>query len=204
MPHSMTDSRDDAEMLTQEQVSRALRQRPPRLLASEARAAVALLIDCTSQQPQMLFIQRAVHPADPWSGHIAFPGGKYDVADGHLQVTARRETREEIGIDLSSAKCLGQLDDVHTSVTTIAVSAFAYAVQPPYCPQLSAEVEDCFWYSLAQLEEPGRRTRLTLGERDFPALSLGPQRPLLWGVTFRFVEQLLARLAELSIYPEAS
>ncbi|KAJ2368377.1 hypothetical protein H4S01_001626 [Coemansia sp. RSA 2610] len=61
---------------------------------------------------QLLFIQRAHHDQDPWSGNIGFPGGKHEAGDGSDQSTAERETREEVGLDLSAGFVhLGQLDD---------------------------------------------------------------------------------------------
>src|SRR5688572_15001632 len=61
---------------------------------------------------ELFFIRRAEHPQDPWSGHIAFPGGRRDPGDPNLLATAMRETLEEVGIDLSRAKLLGRLPDV--------------------------------------------------------------------------------------------
>ncbi|KAJ2878267.1 hypothetical protein H4R27_005888 [Coemansia aciculifera] len=63
---------------------------------------------------QILFIQRAKYPGDPWSGHIGFPGGKCDPTDASDQATAERETQEELGVDLTNPGdflYLGRLDD---------------------------------------------------------------------------------------------
>ena len=64
------------------------------------RAAVALIVDASrsDQDPEIVFIERAHHVADPWSGQMAFPGGRCEPNDMHLAETARRETLEEIGI----------------------------------------------------------------------------------------------------------
>ncbi|MEZ5557393.1 MAG: hypothetical protein R3E86_02440, partial [Pseudomonadales bacterium] len=52
-------------------------------------AAVAVILrevpaagDC---QTEILFIQRAQKDGDPWSGHMAFPGGHLDPTDAHLR-----------------------------------------------------------------------------------------------------------------------
>lgn len=189
MPHIV----DDTQMPVQERLRHTLGARAPQRLPCDVRAAVAVLFDRTSE-PSLLFIRRAEHPADPWSGHVAFPGGKHDEGDRDLRATAQRETREEIGLDLANADYLGQLDDLHTNISAFVVSGFAYAVPTPPTLHLSEEVEDCFWVPLSHLTQPERPTHLTFDGREFPALSLGPHRPLLWGITYRFVEQVLGRL----------
>ncbi len=188
----MPPSAKDAETPPLGRLRAALRQRPPLLLSSDVKAAVAVVFQ--PPEPQLLFIRRAEYPHDPWSGHIAFPGGKQDKGDRDLRATAQRETREEIGMDLTGADYLGQLDDLQTTISPLVVSGFAYSA-PRHQPRLSEEVEDCFWVPLLRLSEINRRTHLTVEGRRFPALSLGPEKPLLWGITYRFVEQVLTRLA---------
>src|SRR5204863_9652046 len=82
----------------------ALSSRRPAEAAAEAgvrRAAVALIFRAGRDgSPELLFIKRAEYPGDPWSGQIAFPGGREESGDASLQQTAIRETRGETGIDL--------------------------------------------------------------------------------------------------------
>lgn len=102
---------------------------PPFQMKGHPRASVALILRSRVHQTQpenadsrsiekrleLLFIKRAVRPGDRWSGHVGFPGGRQDVKkDGRDDMrTAIRETKEEIGIDLSSPRfrLIGQLDD---------------------------------------------------------------------------------------------
>ena len=88
--------------------------RAPRELAEHEKwAAVALLLREGASGPEVFFIRRAEHPRDPWSGHMAFPGGRQDAQDATLLHTAVRETQEEVGLDLSrEAEHIGQLDDL--------------------------------------------------------------------------------------------
>ncbi|NNL85157.1 MAG: NUDIX domain-containing protein, partial [Myxococcales bacterium] len=53
-----------------------------------------------SAHTEVLFIERARHPDDPWSGHMALPGGRLDPVDASLRAAAERETREEVGVEL--------------------------------------------------------------------------------------------------------
>ena len=66
---------------------------------AQARAAVAVVLH-DEASPRVLLMKRAERHGDPWSGHISLPGGRYQASDGDLRVTAIRETREELGIDL--------------------------------------------------------------------------------------------------------
>ena len=50
------------------------------------------------ESAEVLFIRRSEQPGDPWSGHMAFPGGRQAPTDRELLDTARRETLEEIGL----------------------------------------------------------------------------------------------------------
>ncbi|KAJ2489308.1 hypothetical protein IWW37_004095 [Coemansia sp. RSA 2050] len=84
--------------------------------ASLIQALCAFLTDplLASAKAQILFIQRARYPGDPWSGHIGFPGGKRDPTDSSDKATAERETLEELGVDLTNSNdfmYLGRLDD---------------------------------------------------------------------------------------------
>lgn len=170
----------------------------PRLVGSadEMRAAVAVVLGPTPGDLQVLFIERAYYPADPWSGHIAFPGGRIEADDPSPRAAAERETLEEVGIDLSGAEYWGRLDDLTGYMRPVVVSSFVYCLEMPADLVLSREVGAAFWVGAAQLRDPGNRTQYRLPgrgeEQVFSALDLlGPGRPLLWGLTFRIVRQLI-------------
>jgi len=160
-------------------------------------AAVSVILYPTENDLQILFIERAAHPKDPWSGHIAFPGGTIEPEDATLQQTAGRETLEELGLDLTTANYLGQLDDVTGATLPIQVSAYVYAFheKPILCP--NDEVCDAFWSSYHHIVDPARLKTLQLKNwqplREVPAIDLlGPNRPVLWGLTYRIVAQLVS------------
>ncbi len=81
--------------------------------------------------PEMLFIERALCPGDPWSGDLGFPGGKMEPEDGHPRQAAEREVLEEIGLSLAGARFLGRLDDITGDRLPIIVSCFVYALGNP-------------------------------------------------------------------------
>lgn len=87
---------------------------PRQILPYERRASVALIVRTKGDNElqlaskfneipklEVLLIQRAPRAGDPWSAHLALPGGRRDEDDVDDIATARRETLEEIGINLS-------------------------------------------------------------------------------------------------------
>ena len=163
------------------------------------RAAVALILRGDGGGAEILFIERARRPGDPWSGHLAFPGGRIEPRDRGLREAAERETLEEIGLDLRRARFLGALGDLGGDRLPVVVSCFVYAVDGCEALRLNHEVADAFWVPLEHLLDPRRHVRapyLLDGERaDHPAVRLlGPGRPLLWGITYRLVARFFRAL----------
>ena len=64
----------------------------------EGAAIEAAVLVCLHDDA-VLLARRALHPEDPWSGHAALPGGRWEPGDTSLLETALREAREELGID---------------------------------------------------------------------------------------------------------
>ena len=156
-------------------------------------AAVALILRENASDMELLFIERARHPHDPWSGNIGLPGGRMDPRDADLRQTAERETQEEVGIDLSAAVCLGRLSDVVGANLPVRVSCFVYHLLQPAQTVLSHEIHDAFWFGLEELWQPQRQVtaavRFDGRSLEAPAIQLHPQRPVLWGITYRLVSQ---------------
>ncbi len=161
-------------------------------------AAVALILRGTTlRDAELLFIRRAQRAGDPWSGHVAFPGGRRDVADSSLELTARRETREELSLDLDlDAALLGVLDDLRpraAALPSIAVRPYVFALtrDVPLVP--NQEVHSTFWMPVSELRDPARSTE-HIFDRDgarlrFPAYRSGED--IVWGMTERIVTQFL-------------
>ncbi len=162
------------------------------------RAAVAAVF---APGPSLLFIRRSAHQGDPWSGHMAFPGGREEHDDGGPRQAAERETREELGLDLGTrALCLGVLDDIGTRPRLprkpIAVRPLVYWVDRRPTVQPNHEVDAVFWFEFERIlagEGRGSFVREYGGSRyTLPRMDLEGQR--VWGLTLRMVDELLARL----------
>ena len=103
-------------MLTLDDIRLAFARRRPLLVPEERqrRAGVAMVLRDDAGDgagPSVLFIERARWEGDPWSGHMAFPGGRVDPSDRDARAAAERETLEEVGLRLSGAERIGRLDD---------------------------------------------------------------------------------------------
>ena len=111
-------------------IRRVLAGYQPRLASgNETHAAVAMVLHQHMDAVRLLFIERSQRDDDPWSGHIAFPGGRVDPVDGSPRQAAEREIREEIGLELGNAEYLGRLDDVTGATLPVLVSGFVYNVR---------------------------------------------------------------------------
>ncbi len=165
------------------------------------RAAVALIIRAGGDgAPELLFIKRAEYPADPWSGQVAFPGGREEAADPTLADTAIRETREETGIDLvRDGTVIGTLDDLRPQTVRLpAVIVRPYVVllnrfEPLL---LSDEVALAFWVPLEAFKEgpSWRDTDVLARGVQMNRRAFHHQGHVIWGMTERILAQLLALL----------
>ena len=69
--------------------------------AEHQQAAVAVVLREGDSGSEILFIERSTREDDPWSGHMAFPGGRVEAADANTRAAAERETLEEVGVSLA-------------------------------------------------------------------------------------------------------
>jgi hypothetical protein len=149
-------------------------------VASDQTAAVAAILREAPAGTDLLFIRRAEHPADPWSGDMAWPGGHVDPGDGGPLATAVREAREELALDLErDGTFLGGLPVVRTALVP------------------NDEVQEAVWVPLPFLLEPSNRGSF-IWTRGIP-LTMACYRyegRLIWGLTMKMLDNLLDLLSE--------
>ncbi len=171
---------------------------------AEAKAAVATILRDGPRGAEALFIKRAEREGDPWSGHIAFPGGKREPGDATLLDTARRETQEEVALALPEDAFVTRLADIGAHTNGLRVAHFVFALAPADAqPAANVEVAALLWVSLesiAQGEGAGTFT-FTRGDQSFDLPSLTWGSYVLWGMTYRMAMNLIAALEDPSTEP---
>ena len=185
-------------MLSFDDIQRTLDAHQPILMPRDfrTRAAVALILRSASAGPEILFIERARHDGDPWSGDLGFPGGKVEKSDGEERRAAERETMEEIGVDLGNSHYLGRLSDIAGAHFPVRVSCFVYGLSGPATFRPSDEVRNIFWVPLATLLDPERHLTapVNFSGRTLISPAIRIQEPgntPLWGLTYRLIMQFL-------------
>ncbi len=164
------------------------------------RAAVAILVRCgADDEPEIFFIQRAIFEGDPWSGQVAFPGGREEEGDADLLETASRETLEETRLDLSAAQLIGALNDLRPQTVRlprVIVRPFVFLMTDDQEPVLSHEVADCFWVPLSVLLDHSvwRDTPVRAGGIEMSRFAFHHRGYVIWGMTERILSELLTLL----------
>jgi 8-oxo-dGTP pyrophosphatase MutT (NUDIX family) len=168
----------------------------------EVRAAVTLILRASKSDlsgADALFVRRAEVPGDPWSGHVALPGGRRDPDDADLLDTARRETFEETGLKLERSDHVGRLGEIHPRskhLPSICVTPFVAWLGLDQEIRLNYELTGHAWIPVAVLSDPLYRSTLVReapSVREFPAIDY--EGDVIWGLTFAIVEDFLAVLS---------
>ncbi|MFT3769362.1 MAG: CoA pyrophosphatase [Minicystis sp.] len=170
-----------------------------------ARAAVAAILRDPGggRDAEILFIRRAERHGDPWSGHMAFPGGRRDEDDASILATAVRETREEVGLDLEGhGTLLAELPELHAIAhgkrAGLIITPFVFALESD-APLSFAhhEVAEALWTPfgpLARREHAGTMTWEMEGRSlELPCLNVDGR--VVWGLTYRMLEMLFEALS---------
>ncbi|MCH2109319.1 MAG: CoA pyrophosphatase [Polyangiaceae bacterium] len=162
----------------------------------ERATAVALIIDVVKKE--LLLIRRADDPRDPWSGHMALPGGRRDPLDVNLMVTACRESLEEVGVQLSPEDCFGALPRLKTYAAkpsmNLSVRPFIFHLEEKKKVIINHEVSEYYWVPLEHFA-PERIETFTkeIGSSLLTFPSWVYQERRIWGLTQRIIQDYMQR-----------
>jgi 8-oxo-dGTP pyrophosphatase MutT (NUDIX family) len=132
------------------------------------------------------------------SGQLALPGGKKEEGDGSPLYTAIRETKEEIGVEVSTEDVLGELTPLYIPPSNFLVHAFvAWLNERPSFEPDAREVDKVLEVPLTSFLNPEMksRRRIPIGEHTFidaPCYLIGEET--LWGATAMMFAELEALL----------
>jgi 8-oxo-dGTP pyrophosphatase MutT (NUDIX family) len=169
-------------------------------------AAVAVILreavdGADETETDILFIKRAEKPGDPWSGHMAFPGGHIEKIDADLKEAAIRETLEEIGLDLQPTEYLGPLDQQRAMPRgrplnmLIAPHVFCLEGDPDFT--VNHEVDEVVWTRLGPLVSGHRHDWETRPMAGQPTIFNGyrlERGHFVWGLTYRMLKSFFSIL----------
>lgn len=168
---------------------------------TRSRAAVAAVLRDTVGGVEVLLIRRSEREGDPWSGHMALPGGRHEPSDTDLLHTALRETEEELGLSLEPDALLSTLDDLEAVArgrrTGLVIRPFVFR-WPASAPRLrpNEEVAEAVWAPLVPIHRGDWDTErpYELAGKTWPLPAWNVHGRIVWGLTHRILSDLLGRL----------
>ncbi len=181
---------------------------PPGLLTKELRrAAVLIPFAWIDNAWHILMIHRSANRSDPHSSQVSFPGGGVHPSDKDVEMTALRETDEELAIRSTDVHLLGRLND-YLTITNYQVTPIIGTIPWPYpvSPD-KREVTRAFTIPLAWLADPNnheeRCRELPEPFGSIPVIYFKQYRgEILWGASARIMIGLINALipTDMQIY----
>ncbi|OED50976.1 hypothetical protein ACH42_00455 [Endozoicomonas sp. (ex Bugula neritina AB1)] len=161
------------------------------------RAAVCMIAaDKPGLGLSLLMIQRATVEGDPWSGQMAFPGGKQDTHDPHITATALREAKEELAIGSEHLQRIGRLSDIlarpyRRMKRPMVVTPLVFEAVSDFTFTANHEVADALWVPV-RLFSPENRDRLVWQKHGvkihLPCYHYKDKT--IWGLSLMMIDEL--------------
>lgn len=163
------------------------------------RSAVAVIYRNTSTSgPEFLLIERAKREGDPWSGQMAFPGGKVQSDDANTIAAAIRETWEEIGLNINeSAQFKGRLADLltrrHNRLRPMVVTPYLFELVTEVDLKFNHEVADTVWIPYEFFLDQSNRSSMVwqAGSVKLKMPCYYYQNKCIWGLTYLMLKDLI-------------
>jgi len=164
------------------------------LMKTSRKAGVMALFypDVTAQTKLILILRKTYKGVH--SGQVGFPGGKHEIEDANMKITALRETEEEVGVPIKNIKVIKTLTQLYIPPSNFTVHPFlGYATKTPNFVKQDSEVEDLIEVSLQDFINDNNvvNTYVTTSYSDkteVPALKLNDF--IVWGATAMMLSEL--------------
>jgi len=164
----------------------------------QKRSAVAMILQVREGELHILMIKRAEREGDPWSGHMAYPGGRMDKTDANGYEVAVRETAEEVGLILGAKdECIGRLSDLNArpyrGTFGMAVSPFVFRLDREVTFTPNHEVAEIVWVPLEFLLDTDNREEMIWDYKGarIPVPCYRYEGRCIWGLSLMMLDELL-------------
>ena len=141
----------------------------------------------------VLLLQRSSNPADPWSGHLALPGGMREKSDANLLATSIRETREECRLSLCEDELVKDLRPRYAgryTGTPVLVQPFVFEISKSRELKLEEkEISRSWWFQKRMILDRSRHGKAPMSrdhEKQFPFIQVA-EGARLWGFTYELL-----------------
>jgi 8-oxo-dGTP pyrophosphatase MutT (NUDIX family) len=190
--------------LSEEQIRAALEQ--VALLAETQKdglttAAVLIPLLQVGNEWRVLFTRRTER-VETHKGQVAFPGGAKDPGDRDVDVTALRETEEEIGIPPEMVRLIGRMPAMTTVTGFLVTPVVGVLREEPRLRLAEEEVSRAFWVPLDWLLDDGnyeeRLYTRSNGSSEMVVFYYPYDGETIWGVTGRIVVDFCRIIAKTS------
>lgn len=160
-----------------------------------AAVLVPLFLAAETREPYVVLTRRRAD-LRRHAGEISFPGGRRDAEDADLTATALREAEEEIGLERSQVKLLGELPPTSTFATGYVIHPFVGKIPADLSWRPSAREVDAVLELPLEAVRAGRtRTNIERRGITFETDAYVVGEHLIWGATARILEHLFEHLA---------
>ena len=155
----------------------------------------SVLVIIYGAEPKVLMIEKS-KKLNIHAGEIAFPGGKWIKNDNDLLETALRETREEIGLNVSRKNVIGQFENVVTLNSGFTISSFLSILDDIPQLKINSEVKSVLHIPLIPLlntlsddQDPNHKSIQEMYKFLF-------NDEVIWGASARILKHLANRLSK--------
>ncbi len=168
---------------------------PPLPAFPDARLSAVLIVLTDGPYGAEVLLTRRSMSLRNHRGEISFPGGRVDPGESNVEA-ALREAHEEVGLDPSVPKVVGELEHLNTIVSRSYIVPVVSIVDHrlELVPQTS-EVDRVLWAPISDLTAPGtyRMERWGAPPTDRPLHFFDLDDETVWGATAHMLVDLLTR-----------